>query len=398
MTAKIHVLVIDDDCAACAKITELLEKHPNIDARTGRAEDAAPEGHNPGPDIIICGVSGYRSFLASLPSSGLRIGSCPPLLLVVHDADITQSLLGSECCPDDFIAVPPSEHLLLWKIRSLLSVRQLRRTLHQKESRLAEVDAQLNRNVTELADVLLTTLDVRVPGAADRARTAKAIAEFVSEQLNLHDDRQSKIIFAAQLHEIGKIGLPAEVLARPSFTLPVPLLPTYQQYTTIGSMILSKLSGYDESAVSVHHQLENCDGSGFPGELLGDEIPLGARILRAIVLHEEFQARGYSIEEMIGNARTSMHAILEQKIANALIQFLVEQSRNADVNRCRLRVDELKPGMLIAEDVYAASGVKLLPKGVQLQPKMLVLLAERDQTDPIIGGVYILTDWSLLDG
>lgn len=399
MTAKLRVLVIDDDLAACAKITQILEKHPNIDVRAGKAEDEAPRWGDAGPDIVICSVPGYRAILDCLPSSGLQRDSCPPLLLVVDDADITRSLFDNECRPDDIIAAPPSENLLFWKIRSLLNVRQLRRTLHQKESALAEADAQLKRNAAELADVLLTTLDIRLPDTLDRARTAKAIAEFMGRELNLPDERQSKIVFAAQLHEIGKIGLPPEVLAKPSFSLPATLLPTYQQHTKIGSMILSKLSGWNESALFVHHQLENCDGSGFPDELLGEEIPLGARILRAIVLQEEFQARGCSIEETIENVRTSMHAILEQKIANTLIQFLVvEQSRNVDVNRCRLRVEELKPGMLIAEDVYAASGAKLLPKGVQLQPKMLELLAARDLTDPIIGGVYILTDWSLLDG
>ena len=61
-------------------------------------------------------------------------------------------------------------------------------------------------------------------------------------------------------------------------------------------------------------------------------------------------------------------------------------------------MDDLKPGMVIAEDVYAASGVKLLPKGVQLRDKTLALLLERNETDPVLGGIYILTDWSLLYG
>ena len=61
-------------------------------------------------------------------------------------------------------------------------------------------------------------------------------------------------------------------------------------------------------------------------------------------------------------------------------------------------MDELTPGMVIAEDVYAASGVKLLPRGVQLRDKTLALLQQRNETDPVLGGIYILTDWSLLYG
>ena len=47
--------------------------------------------------------------------------------------------------------------------------------------------------------------------------------------------------------------------------------------------------------------------------------------------------------------------------------------------------------MVVAEDVYAASGIKLLPKGTRIQEKTLTLLMERHAIDPILGGVYIAT-------
>ena len=96
--------------------------------------------------------------------------------------------------------------------------------------------------------------------------------------------------------------------------------------------------------------------------------------------------------------RLAIHSVLEQRIANLLIEFLREHNVKPETNKLKLRVDELKPGMVIAEDVYAASGVKLLPKGVQLRDKTLALLLERNETDPVLGGIYILTDWSLLYG
>jgi hypothetical protein len=48
--------------------------------------------------------------------------------------------------------------------------------------------------------------------------------------------------------------------------------------------------------------------------------------------------------------------------------------------------------MVIAEDIYAASGVKLIPKGITLQEHMLQVLIERNSRDPIIGGVYVLKE------
>jgi hypothetical protein len=46
--------------------------------------------------------------------------------------------------------------------------------------------------------------------------------------------------------------------------------------------------------------------------------------------------------------------------------------------------------MVIAEDVYASSGVKLIPKGVKLQEHTLQVLMERNSRDPIIGGIYVM--------
>ncbi len=54
--------------------------------------------------------------------------------------------------------------------------------------------------------------------------------------------------------------------------------------------------------------------------------------------------------------------------------------------------------MVAAGDVFAGSGVKLLAKGVQLQANIIDVLVERNATDPILGGVPVVTDWALLYG
>jgi len=156
-------------------------------------------------------------------------------------------------------------------------------------------------------------------------------------------------------------------------------------------MVISTITGYKDSADFVYHQLENNDGSGFPDGHTGEEIPVGAKILRAIVFAEELHSQGLVTEEVVDHIRLSMHTILDQTIANLLIEFLVaENSKSTDKEK--IPIDELAAGMVLAEDVYGASGIKLLPKGVLLQEKILALLRERNATDAIVGGVYVVTD------
>ena len=292
----------------------------------------------------------------------------------------------------DYLEVSLCNHLLLPKVRSLLRTRDCQQDLWEEKKGLSEANGLLERNFKEMTAILLKILEVRIPGASDRAEMAKAAADFFVHRLTLDDESRRQIVFAALLHEMGKIGLPDDVICKNYCTLPTALLPVYQQYTTVGSMIISTITGYRESAEAVYHQLENYDGSGFPAELMGEEIPLGARILRAIVFVEELQGQGCSVEAIVEQIRLSMHAILDQRIANLLIEFLLAEDTRVDSNKAKIPFDKLTAGMVVAEDIYAASGVKLLPKGVQLQEKMLTLLRERHATDPIIGGVYVLTD------
>jgi hypothetical protein len=247
------------------------------------------------------------------------------------------------------------------------------------------------KNFKQLTSILLGILEIRIPGARDRADTAKAVAEFLTERLGIESGNRQNIIFGAILHELGKIGLPDEIVGKHYNTVSAEMLTVFQNYTTIGTVILSTMTGYRESAEAVHHQLENYDGSGFPDGLMGNEITVGARILRAIVFQEDLQASGFPTEIIIDRIRHAMHTILDIKIANLLIEFLQEQSEKTrtDCNRLKISLDRLKTGMVIAEDVFAASGIKLIPKGVKVKEKMIEVLMARNNADPIIGGIYV---------
>jgi hypothetical protein len=274
----------------------------------------------------------------------------------------------------------------------------LQEDLKAEEERLSATNTLLKTNFEELTTILLKILEVRVPGASDRAYDAKACVKFIAKKLEFPHERRKQLVFAALLHEIGKVGLPDSVAGKLYHNLPPTLKTAYRQHPTIGSMIISTMTGYRESAEAVHHQLENYDGSGFPDGLMADEIPCHARILRAVVFQEELRGQGCAIDVVIEQVHLAIHSALEQNIANLLIEFLREHNVKPETNKLKLCVDELKPGMVIAEDVYAASGVKLLHKGVQLRDKTLAVLMERNETDPVLGGIYILTDWSLLYG
>jgi response regulator RpfG family c-di-GMP phosphodiesterase len=390
------ILLVSDSPQVLDSMEELLKTDGSLEThRALDCEEAVRIASSTRPDLVICRCQAHPE----CPLSCMAIeddGQGPaPLFLLLSDrmepAEVARSL---DQGANDYLEVSLCGHLLLPKVHSLLRTRDCQQDLWEEEKRLTHANGLLERNFKEMTAILLKILEIRIPGASDRAEMAKAMADFFGNRLALDDESRRQIVFAALLHEMGKIGMPDDVLCKNFCTLPTALLPVYQQYTTVGSMIISTITGYRESAEAVYHQLENYDGSGFPAELMGEEIPLGARLLRAVVFVEEFHGRGYSAQAIVEQIRLSMHTILDQRIANLLIEFLLAETAKVDTNKAKIPFDKLAPGMVIAEDVYAASGVKLVPKGVQLQEKMLTLLRERHATDPILGGVYVLTDHS----
>jgi response regulator RpfG family c-di-GMP phosphodiesterase len=389
------ILVVNDDLPSPGAIEEILKRDGALEVCLAHSvSEGIRIAREIKPDLLICFWKAFGNFIDICRQIQNDTDPFPPAFLLLSDgadgADIVRCL---ELGADDYIDNSLCNQVLIPKVRYLLSTRSLSEELRDQQMQLEEMNALYERNFKnfkQLTSILLGILEIRIPGARDRAETAKTIAEFLTDRLGIESGKRQNIIFGAIIHELGKIGLPDEIVGKHYNTVSAEMLTVFQNYTTIGAVIISTMTGYRESAEAVHHQLENYDGSGFPDGLMGNDIKVGARILRAIVFQEDLQARGFSAEDIIDRIRLAMHTILDMKIANLLIEFLQERNEKPDSNRLKISLDELKEGMMIAEDVYAASGIKLVPKGVRVREKMLAIIMERNKVDPIIGGVYII--------
>lgn len=391
-TRKPGVLAVSDDLQILGMIAGIVRTDQYLDLYLAKGiADGTRIAGEKRPELVICGCRSQDECIALLRRVKSDQEASAPAFLLVCDktppSDIAKSL---ENGVDDYIERSLCSSVLLPKIKSLLRIKETQDDLKEEEQRLEEANKLLERNFKELTAVLIKTVEARIPGAGDRAESAKGAAEFVAQKLRLKDEQRKNIIFAALLHEIGKIGLPDEVVGKCYSMIPVMSRPLFQQYTAIGSMIIACITGFEEAGEAVYHQLENYDGSGFPHGLMGEEIPLGARILRAIVFEEELYGQAQSTEKVVEKMRLAIHTTLDPRIANPLIEFLLERNRKGDKGRLKISVEALQPGMVVADDVYASSGAKLIPRGVQIQEKMLAVLEERNKTDPIVGGIYIV--------
>lgn len=104
------------------------------------------------------------------------------------------------------------------------------------------------------------------------------IVTTLARQLNLADHEIDKIRVAALLHDVGKVGVPQDILDKPSSLTPAEWR-SVVQHPRIGQVILEQATMLRDSVPIILHHHERFGGAGYPYGLRGHEIPLGARIV-----------------------------------------------------------------------------------------------------------------------
>ena len=151
---------------------------------------------------------------------------------------------------------------------------RLEQLLAERTESLERVRQELNAVTT----VVSRTVEMRDPYTAGHQRRVAAFALEVAAKLNMDEADIEYLGVAASLHDVGKVGVPAEILAKPSMLtgLEFELVKTHVEagYSIVRS---AELPGPVAEIVYQHH--ERLDGSGYPRGLSGDELLLGSRVL-----------------------------------------------------------------------------------------------------------------------
>src|SRR5262249_40036049 len=154
----------------------------------------------------------------------------------------------------------------------------------------------------------------------------------------LRDEKRHTAVFAASLHDIGKIGIPDHILLKPG-KLTEEELAWIQKCPEWGWMTLSHLDGFQEAARIVLHQCERMDGTGYPERLKGEEIPLGSRM---ITIADSYDA--LTTNRPYRPALTREEALAElNRCSGAQFDPQVLNSFRAVLGRCKTPSDQSPP-------------------------------------------------------
>ncbi len=176
-------------------------------------------------------------------------------------------------------------------------------------------------------DVLLRVLQERNPELAERHSAVARLAEAIGDRMGLSSQDQAQLRHAAELHDVGKLAIPEELLHKPG-PLDAEEWAFVRRHPLVGERIIAAAPALAPAAKLVHATHERFDGGGYPDGLAGDRIPLGARI---IAVCDAFTAMTFprpyadqlTVPEAVAELRRCAGSQFDPAIVDALANLVV---------------------------------------------------------------------------
>ena len=285
------------------------------------------------------------------------------LLLIVRDALERQRLRKENAA---LLALTQAQNEKLKEFNSGLEdkVRQRTAEIEQINGFLNLANDRLKQNFLVSIKIFSSLIELRAGAMAGHSRRVADLARKLALRLGLEARAQQDVFFAALLHDIGKIGFPDTLLARPVSRMSGDDLGHYRNHALAGEAALMPLAELKDVAKIVRAHHERFDGQGFPDGLQGLNIPLGARILAVANDYDGLQIgtlaekrlRPDEAKAMIVKSRGRRH---DPQIVDAFIELLGGQEREV-VREKELACRDLKPGMVLARDLVGRASICLV--------------------------------------
>ena len=170
---------------------------------------------------------------------------------------------------------------------------------------------------------LSDALAAKDAGTAEHARQVAALAERVGARLGMRGAELRALRWGALLHDVGKIELRDELLAKPGI-LTEREFDEVKQHTVVGARMVERVARLGKVHQLVRWSHERWDGTGYPDGLAGTAIPLGSRVIFACDAYDAMVSdRPYraamSLDEALGELRAGAGSQFDPEVVDALV-------------------------------------------------------------------------------
>lgn len=293
------ILIVDDDRMNRLLLSTILSRMSYHVSEACDGSDCLEKTESLSPDLILMdvempGMDGME--VTRQLKKNDETQNIPVMIISAHD-QLSDRVRAVEAGADDFLPKPVEQIILKAKVKSLLKLKAYNDNIHNYQKKLEKEVEKKTISLKQALDDLQSASDklqlysmdtiLRLSQAAEYkdSETGEHIQRIgfyiqaIGKAMTLNDQEIETYQYASPMHDVGKIGIPDNILMKPG-PLNDSEWEVMRQHTLIGGKILS---GSDSSILKTAEEIalthhEKWNGRGYPCKLKGLDIPMAGRI------------------------------------------------------------------------------------------------------------------------
>lgn len=348
--AKQVILIVDDTPDNITLLSALLKDKYKIKIATNGLKALHIASIDPSPDLILLDVmmpemDGYETCrrLKDNPQTNQI-----PIIFLTAKSQVSDEEMGLKLGAVDYISKPVSPPIVLARVATQLNLVRARNLLQDQNKSLEGLVKDRTRKLAKMQDAIIMAMaslaETRDNETGNHIRRTQNYVAALARQLKfmprfaaeLTDENIELLYKSAPLHDIGKVGIPDNILLKPG-KLTSEEFEVMKLHTNYGRETILSVERYlGESneflrfarEITYSHQ-EKWDGSGYPENLSGDAIPISARLMAVADVYDALISRrvykpAFSHEEAIDIMRKGRGGHFDPDILDVFLKITDE--------------------------------------------------------------------------
>jgi response regulator RpfG family c-di-GMP phosphodiesterase len=273
-------------------------------------------------------------------------------------------------------------------------LQDLNRALETQVARVAEQNAQLvafarsqEENLRRSVELCVQTMRTFYPTLGNQARRVAALCQAMADGSELSQMQKQTLEISGFIYDIGLVGVPRQLIKRwqeaPDKLSKAEWM-LIHQHPILGEELAAFVQHLTAVGPTIRGHHERFDGTGYPDQLAGENIPWLARLLAIAVAHAESNLEPKLATEMIGQGSGSAFDPEAVRIFLRTAPKVVVPGKQRVVP-----LADLRPGMVLAEGIYSENGMLLIPDGQRLTATYIDKLLNFNRINPIAQSLLV---------